>query len=297
MGSWNGTCGLTGLPISYGDDVYAILIQKERAAHNPSAPCYPWELFTPATLMVRAKYNDYGGIELNDDIIQALQVTQETSSQVMDRFPIGDGDDFGYGFVAVEPFVIEEDEDEEFDLARQENEEFSLWMMHANIFDELCDTVKTESYVTRYKSVSVTKLAEAITAKNTAKDEAVLAELANIELTKTGTDALIARSVARMNNAWSDRSDGVGGAAIRFLATEISDLVQPNRDADMIAEYGIWVDAWTRLVKLYYMMEALRITLQPTGGAGSQDNDMRPYQARNAAMNRFIKAHNRKMNG
>lgn len=59
MGCWDGTCGLTNLPIIHGEQMFVFPIAEQ----NRSSFCYSTALFRPSILPFRAKYDDYGGGE------------------------------------------------------------------------------------------------------------------------------------------------------------------------------------------------------------------------------------------
>lgn len=59
MGCWNGTCGLSGLPIIYGEEMYVFPI----VSVNADSFCYASALYRPVVLPFLAEYNDYGGGE------------------------------------------------------------------------------------------------------------------------------------------------------------------------------------------------------------------------------------------
>jgi hypothetical protein len=59
MGCWNGTCGLSGLPITYGEEMYVFPI----VSVNADSFCYASALYRPTVLPFLAEYNDYGGGE------------------------------------------------------------------------------------------------------------------------------------------------------------------------------------------------------------------------------------------
>lgn len=68
MGCWNGTCGITQLPILPGDAVQMIAIAP--AGYNsltPDGTSYYYELYQPVCLPVRGKYDYYGWIENEQD--------------------------------------------------------------------------------------------------------------------------------------------------------------------------------------------------------------------------------------
>lgn len=59
MGCWNGTCGLTNLPIIHGDEMYVFpIVESYRDSF-----CYTTALYRPSVLPFRAEYNDYGAGE------------------------------------------------------------------------------------------------------------------------------------------------------------------------------------------------------------------------------------------
>ena len=59
MGCWNGTCGLSGLPIIHGTEMYVFpIIESYRDSF-----CYSTALYRPSVLPFRAEYNDYGAGE------------------------------------------------------------------------------------------------------------------------------------------------------------------------------------------------------------------------------------------
>ena len=59
MGCWNGTCGLSGLPIIDGTEIYVFpIIESYRDSF-----CYATALYRPSVVPFRAEYNDYGAGE------------------------------------------------------------------------------------------------------------------------------------------------------------------------------------------------------------------------------------------
>ena len=59
MGCWNGTCGLSGLPIIEGEEMYVFpIVESYRDSF-----CYSTALYRPSVVPFRAKYNDYGAGE------------------------------------------------------------------------------------------------------------------------------------------------------------------------------------------------------------------------------------------
>lgn len=64
MGSWNGTCGITQLPILINDTIRMIAITPYEFKDNtPDGPSYCYELYQPVCLPVKGEYDDYGWID------------------------------------------------------------------------------------------------------------------------------------------------------------------------------------------------------------------------------------------
>lgn len=62
MGSWNQTCGLSQLHIRHGQDVMVFALVKN---NGHDSLCYTTPFYSPVMLPFYAKYNDYGGSEIN----------------------------------------------------------------------------------------------------------------------------------------------------------------------------------------------------------------------------------------
>lgn len=248
MGCWNATCGLTGLPITDNDPVIAMVIQEERL--RDGNPCYPWEMWSPASVIVRGLYDDYGGVHLTDAERHTLALSRDDSKMVMDKIPLADGG-HGYGFVKTSGFVIDAEENEdEYSLSRQPKG-FTLWMAHAGIFDDLCKNIEITDYSDgEFKDKSIEEITRATIAAN---------KEANV----------------RFGNPWNDRGSEFRGAAIRYLSSMIYEC---REDGDN-AGYENSIMLWGELHSLNRIMMVLRRTLYPTGAAGSQDTSFEAHRA------------------
>jgi len=70
MGSWNGTCMISNLPINWGDEIKLVIIRKNYGFNRldlSGGYVYATDIFTPSFLPLSGKYNDYGMIE---DIVE-----------------------------------------------------------------------------------------------------------------------------------------------------------------------------------------------------------------------------------
>lgn len=64
MGCWNATCGISDLPIFYGEEVVLYIIEKSSKANgNGLGFCYSDDIYEPISPPIYGNYNDYGGIE------------------------------------------------------------------------------------------------------------------------------------------------------------------------------------------------------------------------------------------
>lgn len=67
MGSWNGTCGVTQLPIHAGDEVALFLLVGYGGRQESSTGhCSPMEFWAPRSIQLYGTYNDYGWFEIED---------------------------------------------------------------------------------------------------------------------------------------------------------------------------------------------------------------------------------------
>lgn len=66
MGSWNGTCFLSHLPIEGGDKIKIIFLRKNNYVNpftNNTGVCDPDTFFKPLYFPISGEYDDYGGIK------------------------------------------------------------------------------------------------------------------------------------------------------------------------------------------------------------------------------------------
>lgn len=66
MGCFNGTCGLTQLPILYQERIVLVLLVKRCKDIHGAGFSYPDDIYRPYALPIRGEYDDYGGIEKID---------------------------------------------------------------------------------------------------------------------------------------------------------------------------------------------------------------------------------------
>lgn len=62
MGSFDYTCGVSGMPIRVGENVRYMLVTENPYAENRTTPVTSMDVWFPRTFPLRATYNDYGGV-------------------------------------------------------------------------------------------------------------------------------------------------------------------------------------------------------------------------------------------
>jgi hypothetical protein len=70
MGSWNGTCMISNLPITYRDRIKLVILHSPHTKKHSLAMagyCYTTDILRPAFFPISGTYNDYGGIEEIDN--------------------------------------------------------------------------------------------------------------------------------------------------------------------------------------------------------------------------------------
>lgn len=73
MGCWNGTCGISNLPIQWNDHALLLIFEKGIHMSDPvddlhneylcSGICHPDDLWRPLAWPIKGRYNDYGSLE------------------------------------------------------------------------------------------------------------------------------------------------------------------------------------------------------------------------------------------
>ena len=148
MGCWNGTCGLTQLHITSGQDVVVFPLVK---VNGGDSLCYTTPFYQPVQIPFYAKYNDYGGAEECHGI--GLNMVMDAIKQNLVELPVGENTSHDIA-VSVEGF-----DDEKFFEAVHENRLFikgkyerqrrhvGFAMIHKDVWDHIFENRVVEKYV------------------------------------------------------------------------------------------------------------------------------------------------------
>lgn len=155
MGCWNGTCGLTTLPITCGTAVKVFLIgvppiDTSKKDHNASGSCggAGYLMYLPFD----AEYDDYGSVENIKWDWNTAAIAKQWGIKKTD-FDEWIGDKIARNLVVYPPYgelagtmkVSEDDDDEEEDETPQTNIPFhhrshavGIWIVRKDVWDQIC---------------------------------------------------------------------------------------------------------------------------------------------------------------
>ena len=88
MGCWNGTDFLGGMPLVDGEEIRAVVILNRVNPISANGHCYGASGYaTPISFMIKGTYNDYGGIDFDENQI-AVQTLKEMFKENFDKIKI-----------------------------------------------------------------------------------------------------------------------------------------------------------------------------------------------------------------
>lgn len=140
MGCWNGTCGITQMPITSGQKVKAYILVPhhyddvrnsgttvrtfsfdEIEKFRGSGICYPTDAWSPLSIPISAEYNDYGGlqnIKMNQNVKNIFEwISKETNKKFKDA-------------------------EDMIGIISQGETPFALMMVHESIYNAAIDAVE-----------------------------------------------------------------------------------------------------------------------------------------------------------
>lgn len=305
MGSWNGTCAVTRLPIFSGDPVVLIPI-VERPSYDGGMLVHSTDAWMPFSLPIRGTYNDYGSIEPVEDWHTADLI--EHLNKVVD-FTTGDDGDIRmwqheeYDEVA-KKYVLKVDESRTIlpvtigpDVFRYicgstrphpwkpwENKENRLFlnfiMIHESIYDWMVEQ-KIEGWSSKgpqkYGKDRVISDGQQIVAaykkacdeRNNAvkdSDNETKKILASIYSLKNYAD------LQRANGNYFSFYQGEGMTGARDF-TRFFDLIETEVQAGKPVDYII--ERLAEFQMFFYNFDLMRMTFHPQAGNGSQNAELK----------------------
>jgi hypothetical protein len=70
MGSFNATCGISGIEIGYEDKLRLVFIAEKTGGLLRGCNCYPTDLWYPISFAIPAVYDDYGTCKINEKSLE-----------------------------------------------------------------------------------------------------------------------------------------------------------------------------------------------------------------------------------
>jgi hypothetical protein len=308
MGCWNGTCGISNLPINAGDEVVAFLIGFYSYNDNPSKSgyCYINDIATPLTLPIYGRYDDYGGIEDVEDTY-VLEVMRR-------QFNLPDGTNV---LEWINDRVERDEVTVEWNLFKDQEPRkvgVGLWMVHRHIFDAFKE--KAGSWWTNdVKPYDLLKLdAKMFIGWVQERDPELLKALSeeSIEDAQEHLPLTLRIDLWSFNNPRGEigavsydntfmlyggfASCGYAGKSL--LTRDFFRVYQPIMIKAIAEQDTDFQNQFVEDVAGYYCMESamssIRIGYNSHAGKGSQNNEYDDYEILIAAMQKVIKDRRKK---
>lgn len=318
MGCWNGTCGVTNLPIRAGDKVMAVLVRipYRNKLDDMSGACYSTDQAWPVTAGFEGVYNDYGGIEelvdspVLDEIEKRFNVEDacEFINDVVER------DEFYYpdaywDMVSYHKHVAKHEGREYVEPVKGENGEgrdgLGLWMCHKSVWDDLTRSselrtgwggVHPFSYYKDSFTEYFNKLQEAIEmeARWKKRDEENPSEEIDDFMEEYKDDYFFSKIfVSRLPFATCIGSRDSGSDMtedLRGYAPIIEDMIINKKLPVDDPSMSQFVDRLCESRAMNLVLTNLRKNWYPTSGKGSQANPYGWYVKLMESMNKVMKA-------
>lgn len=280
MGSFEQTCGITNLPITWGDPVYVLRLHGPRQ-NRASYSCYPTDLYRPLCIPFEARYYDYGVVrDVDPDDIGALQLATLFNDDVN---------------TVISRLLRNEytwNEDHSSDHEWNNKHSAGLWMCHKDAL-KCCDlttalfcnpVAKDEDGNRRYESVNFYEYYNLIR-------QSVLNQLVDIEDRVKKDD----RDLSQIE-PFSDSYNPYWYLDLHrvFENTEFDSnlhhditayLILSRNDPDQVNKI---LDQAGVAVELYHVLRTLRKSFAPQSGAGSQSIEYDTHKRFHTNVNKLI---------
>lgn len=281
MGCWNGTCGISRLPLHSGDPVVALLIAYMPDGKEASGYCYATGEGHPISFPFEGNYNDYGGIE-------NIKVDPLDVALIRKTYDFGD-------LTYFETWVNEKVERDEVPYKAGYNPNnvpygVGLWMVHKEIWDYFIDPKMPDQMT---KAITKIKAKKAKMLQEFDGDEKLAAFLCSSKRAFEEVQAEYPYGDKRGKGARSlywllEDSSGRHPTASRLF--DDLDLDNP----EMVKQFA---EGATALSCIRYGIENLRIGFGSQTGKGSQNSALKSHLKFHNAISKFVKEKIRRITG
>lgn len=169
MGSWNGRCGLTGLPIFYEEDVMLLILRKNYT-ERIGCTTNPYAAYTPICFPAEGKYDDYGcvgNMKNEEEVLKDLNRFDFYIADKIDYESINDENCINLNQADIlfpgrivqklytyKPYEIKDLESFQKDILHNhiciddygQKFQITTWMCHLGIYQKLIESVKSHKY-------------------------------------------------------------------------------------------------------------------------------------------------------
>lgn len=281
MGCWNGTCGITQLPIRRKDKVRCFILTNQNSEYMQSRMgggiCYPDDLWAPLSPGFLAEYDEYGGV---DNIVETAVTKALLKKLRQDWFPVKNrfneissidtNDSLAdvVGKVAADESFIKPFASKQLQLG--------IFMIIEDIYQDL---LKFNPVVRSYQSGKYIKFSESILEDLRAwysQKQSAFAPGLPPDLTRLLREVDVGQLFSDRRNAFS--------TILRHALEELAKEQVPFED-DRVKEI---VTSISEMATLCYAMQMSRKMWHPQAGAGSQQDKLDIYKIINISVNNFI---------
>ncbi len=246
MGGWNGTCGLSQLPIYEGQPVMGFLVKESNLKRlMGGGDCYARDLFAPMTPVIKGYYTGYGDMEQIENEALILPFIQSFFEQNLLKFDETSGEEFPMDFreLSLEQWLhlVERGaiyaEERNFITKEVERLNVGMMMVIPSVFETLAQTPQMTEEMVIFK--------EEIRSQQEVIEK--FQDLTQIKNVLHAFDTSFHRAAYHLKGCWQV-----------YLETEDEALYQ----------------ALLQTEALEWMLQALRKFWMPQSGVGSQSNHM-----------------------
>lgn len=287
MGCWNGTCGLSQLPILVGDDVWGFLIGVNWGrsdSGDQSGYCYPTDIGFPMSLPIYGKYNDYGGME---------KIKESYNTKII-------MESYGEEYKNIEDFINDCVERDKFFLFNDYIDKYGvgLFMIHANLIGDLKAVKRSYEEDTVYniaKKDGKTFFKEApdLVGKTRPIVNSLYSQYSFIDFEAVSCSSKYKHNNNLFVNSFSRHISNCIVDAWEPYRNFIIELVKNNERSSMVINEMIEDVANLKVVE--DAIYGLRKSWIPQSGKGSQSQEFELYWKLTTAMRRYINKELNKM--
>lgn len=286
MGCWNKTCGLSGLHILSGQEVYVFVLEQNKYRDR----CYSTAYWRPVMLPWIAKYNDYGSGEddkgvmipfIIDGIKKCLIEVGQGENEYHEIPVTRDTLDLDKFYEAVHEGRLKSKLNEEGDI--------DFVMMRKDVVDDILNTRKIRRYVgdgqgtTGWDNAYIEYGFAQILNELPEFLDALISHSQKKSIWYGGLDTVVPRDRKNLVSEWL-QSTGGHHSKIIYIEEILQRLLEGN-------DFGAVNEVMTAHLKAQFIdafMNDVRKTWAPGAFEGSQSNDATGYRTLHSAIDRAL---------